>query len=65
MFPTYLAENLGQVIPGHLLDFEAVEYVLAGQFCPSQSTQVHLGMHPVSSTVYCQFPHELLTYVDT
>ena len=33
LFPTYIPENLGQVIPGHLLDFEAVEYVLAGQFC--------------------------------
>ena len=33
MFPAHIPENLGQVIPGHLLDFEAVEYVLAGQFC--------------------------------
>ena len=33
MFPAYIPENLGQVIPGDLLDFEAVEYVLAGQFC--------------------------------
>ena len=33
VFPTHIPENLGQVIPGHLLDFEAVEYVLAGQFC--------------------------------
>ena len=38
---------------------------LQGSSVSSQSMQVHLGIHPVSSTVYCPFPCELLTYVDT
>ena len=63
MFPAHIPENLGQVIPGHLLDFEAVEYVLAGQFCLQQINKKKQFLLQSRRNIYTLGHHDTSLYL--